>query len=500
MDKARHILSLDQGTTSSRAIVFDGAGNACGMSQREFQQIYPRPGWVEHDPEDIWESQRASAAGAMAAYGGRVEAIGITNQRETAIVWERDTGRPICNAIVWQCRRTAKLCEELAAQGLNPYIQAHTGLTIDAYFSATKLKWILDSVPGSRERAERGELLFGTVDTWLIWKLTGGRVHVTDYTNASRTMLFDIHRLCWDEELCRRLDIPTAMLPKAVPSSGCCGYVAEGIPGLEALAGAPIAGIAGDQQAALVGQACFSRGEAKCTYGTGCFLMMNVGEKPILSSNGLITTIAYALEDSIAYALEGSVFNGGSVIQWLRDDLGVIASAPEVDALAAIVPHSNGVYMVPAFTGLGAPYWDMYARGTILGLTRGTGKGHIARAALESIAYQVADVIQAMERDSGHALSELRADGGASRSNLLMQFQSDLLSCAINRPQNVETTAFGAAILAGLAVGIYGGLEEIRGIWRSERQFTPALGGEESARLQRGWKRAVERALAWEEE
>ena len=457
----KYVLALDQGTTSSRAILFDKAGGIHGTAQLEFKQYYPHDGWVEHDPMEILRSQKLAITAAMehGEIGAeRIAAIGITNQRETTVVWEKATGKPVYNAIVWQCRRTAEICEKLIADGLSDYVTEHTGLLIDAYFSATKIKWILDNVEGAREKAERGELLFGTIDTWLIWWLTGGRVHATDYSNASRTMLFDIDKLIWDERIMQALDIPMSMMPQAMPSSGDFGCVAPGIPGLESLAGIPISGVAGDQQAALFGQACFSKGQAKNTYGTGCFLMMNTGESSMRSRNGLVSTIAWGLDGKVEYALEGSVFNGGSVIKWLRDGLGIIKSAPEVNILAESVKDSGGVLLVPAFTGLGAPYWDMYARGTMVGITRGTTAAHIARAVLDSIAYQVKDLISAMEDDVGFRLSELRVDGGASVSNILMQTQSDMLGVAINRPMVVETTALGAAYLAGLAVGFFAAL------------------------------------------
>nr|WP_326126049.1 glycerol kinase GlpK [uncultured Oscillibacter sp.] len=493
----QYVAALDQGTTSSRCILFDRAQNIVGMAQKEFTQIYPRPGWVEHDPMEIYSSQYGVLNEVLAQTGvpaEEVAAIGITNQRETTVVWDRETGRPVCNAIVWQCRRTAPLCEELKRDAdFADYVRSRTGLLIDAYFSATKIRWILDHVPGAREGAESGRLLFGTVDSWLIWKLTGGRVHVTDRTNASRTMLYDIEHLRWDEEICRRLDIPIAMLPEVRSSSEVYGTV--NIQGVEV----PIAGIAGDQQAALFGQACFDAGEAKNTYGTGCFLLMNTGEKLVRSQNGLVTTIAAGVGGSVQYALEGSVFVGGAVIQWLRDELRLIPSAADSEHFARSVPDSGGVYVVPAFTGLGAPHWDMYARGAILGLTRGTGREHIIRAALESIAYQTGDVLSAMEEDTGIRLRELRADGGASANDFLMQFQADIVGGTILRPVVRETTALGAAYLAGLAVGVWGGLEEIRSQWTLDRRFDPAISREERERLRRGWARAVERAKGWEE-
>ena len=457
MSDRPYVLALDQGTTSSRCILFDRQQNIVGLAQREFGQHYPKPGWVEHDPMEIYSSQYSVLTEVLAQSGvdpAQVAAIGITNQRETTIVWDRETGRPVYNAIVWQCRRTAALCEELKADDeLTSYIREHTGLLPDAYFSATKLKWVLDHVEGARERARRGELLFGTVDSWLIWKLTGGRVHVTDYTNASRTMLFDIQRLCWDEHICRTLDIPMEMLPQVRDSSAVYGTV--NLQGVEV----PIAGIAGDQQAALFGQACFSPGEAKNTYGTGCFLLMNTGRELCRSRNGLLTTIAVGLNGSVQYALEGSVFVGGAVIQWVRDELRFFSESRDAEYYAQKVPDTGGVYLVPAFTGLGAPYWDMYARGCLVGLTRGTTREHIIRAAQESIAYQSWDLVRAMEQDTGLPLAELRVDGGASRDRFLMQFQADILDKPVRRPMIRETTALGAAYLAGLAVGVWDSLD-----------------------------------------
>ena len=492
----QYVAALDQGTTSSRCVLFDRAQNIVGMAQKEFTQVYPQPGWVEHDPMEIYSSQYGVLNEALAQAGiptAEVAAIGITNQRETTVVWDRETGRPVCNAIVWQCRRTAALCEELKKDGaFADYVRRRTGLLIDAYFSATKIRWILDNVPGAREGAERGRLLFGTVDSWLIWKLTGGRVHVTDCTNASRTMLYDIENLRWDEEICRRLDIPMGMLPEVRSSSEVYGTV--NIQGVEV----PIAGIAGDQQAALFGQACFAAGEAKNTYGTGCFLLMNTGEKLVRSRNGLVTTIAAGLEGKVQYALEGSVFVGGAVIQWLRDELRLITEAADSEYFARKVPDSGGVYVVPAFTGLGAPHWDMYARGAILGLTRGAGRDHIIRAALESIAYQTGDVLSAMEEDIGIRLRELRVDGGASANDFLMQFQADVVGGAILRPVIRETTALGAAYLAGLAAGVWRSREEIRGQWTLERRFDPGISQAERDLLRQGWTRAVDRAKGWE--
>ncbi len=499
----KYVLALDQGTTSSRAIVFDKGGKIVAKAQQGFTQIYPKPGWVEHDPLEIWDTQRAVAAQALKESGlaGDVAGIGITNQRETTIVWEKATGKPIHNAIVWQCRRTADICDALIREhhGVSELVAEKTGLLIDAYFSGTKIKWLLDNVPGARERAERGELLFGTVETWLIWKLTGGKAHVTDYSNASRTMLFNIHTLAWDEELCRLLNIPTCMLPKPVGNSETYGVVAEGIEGLEALAGVPVCGAAGDQQSALFGQGCFERGQAKNTYGTGCFTLMNVGGKPVRSRAGLVTSVAWSVGGKTTYALEGSVFNAGSAIQWLRDEMKLIDSAPECDTLAESVPDTGGVYLVPAFTGLGAPYWDMYARGCVVGMTRGTSRAHFARAVLESIAYQVTDLMTAMRQDAGCEISILRVDGGASVSDLMMQFQADLLRTPVDRPAMVETTAFGAAALAGLAAGLWKDMDEVRSVRESARVFTPQREQYECEELYRGWKRAVNCACGWVE-
>ena len=490
----QYLLALDQGTTSSRAILFDRAQQIMGVCQAEYPQIYPHAGWVEHDPMEIWSSQYSVMMEVLAKYNvspEEIAAIGITNQRETTIVWDKATGEPVYNAIVWQCRRTAPICEQLRAQGMTDYIRETTGLLLDAYFSGTKLKWILDHVPGARARAARGELLFGTVDSWLVWKLTGGRVHVTDYTNASRTMLYNIRKLDWDDTILAALDIPRAMLPEVRPSSAVYGHTNIG--GVEI----PIAGIAGDQQAALFGQACFAPGEAKNTYGTGCFLLMNVGTEPVLSRSGLLTTIAASTGSEIQYALEGSVFVGGAVVQWLRDSLHLISTAAETEQLAASVENNGGVYIVPAFTGLGAPHWDMYARGTIVGLTRGTGREHIVRAALESIAYQVADVVRAMEADTGIPLRDLRVDGGASANNFLMQFQADILGAETIRPVIRETTALGAACLAGLAVGYFDSPEAIRRGWTEDRRFTPQMAEETRSRCRRNWERAVSRAARW---
>ena len=491
-----YVLALDQGTTSSRAILFDKNGSIAGKGQHTFPQYYPKQGWVEHDPEEIWETQRQAAAGAINSVPeARVLGIGVTNQRETTIVWDKNTGKPVYHAIVWQCRRTAALCEELKAAGLGQRIRQSTGLLIDAYFSATKIRWILDNVPGARERAERGELLFGTVETWLIWRLTGE--HVTDHSNASRTMLFDIHRMTWDEELCRILQIPLSMLPRTVGNSEIYGYVKPGIRGLERLAGVPVCGAAGDQQAALFGQACFTPGQAKNTYGTGCFTLMNIGPTPVESKAGLVTSVGWTLRGETSYVLEGSVFNAGSTIQWLRDELELVDSAPECDRLAETVPDSGGIVVVPAFTGLGAPYWDMYARGAILGITRGTKRAHVARAVLESIAFQVTDLMRAMQRDAGCEITTLRVDGGASVSDLLMQMQSDLLRIGVDRPVMVETTAFGAAALAGLSCGMWESLEELSALRRSQRLFLPQRREEDCEQEYALWQRAVGRAGGW---
>ena len=488
----KYILTLDQGTTSSRAILFDRRQNIVGTAQKEFTQIYPQPGWVEHNAVEIYSSIAAVTAEVIARCGVDAEeiaAVGITNQRETTVVWDRDTGIPVCNAIVWQCRRTAELCEEIKRDGaLADYIRQNTGLLPDAYFSATKIKWILDTVPGARRLAEQGRLLFGTVDTWLIWKLTGGKVHATDYSNASRTMLFNIRSLRWDERICRALDIPMDMLPQVCASSSHFGEMELNGKSV------PICGVAGDQQASLFGQACFDKGQAKNTYGTGCFLLMNTGTDCVESRNGLVTTLA-ATTGEVHYALEGSVFVGGAVIQWLRDELGLIRDAADSEYFARKVPDTGGVYLVPAFTGLGAPYWDMYARGTMVGLTRGTKREHIVRAALESIAYQSADLMAAMERDIGVPLSELRTDGGASANNFLMQFQADILDRRVCRSAVQETTALGAAYLAGLYTGFWSGLDELRAAWRADRVFSPET---DDAARQRGldmWHDAVQRSM-----
>ena len=497
----QHVIALDQGTTSSRAIVFDERGRIVSVSQQPFNQIYPKPGWVEHDPMAILYTQMGALTEAFRSSGLSVKdiaALGITNQRETTIVWEKDTGRPVYNAIVWQCRRTASLCEQLAAEGREEMIREKTGLLIDAYFSGTKIRWILDNVPGTRERAERGELLFGTVDTWLIWNLTGGKVHVTDYSNASRTMLFNIHTLSWDEDLCRMLDIPMCMLPTPVPNSCEYGRVDAHFPGLDELAGLPICGAAGDQQAALLGQGCIHPGEAKNTYGTGCFTMMNTGEAVPVSTHGLLSCVAWNIGGKTNYCLEGSVFNAGSTVQWMRDELHLIRSADETQAMAESVPDNGGVYLVSAFTGLGAPHWDMYARGTIVGLTRGASREHLVRAGLEGIAYQVKDMIDAMEQDSGAPMQILRVDGGASVNRFLMQFQSDILRCPIDRPAMVETTALGAAFLAGLCSGVWNSIDDITKIRESEHVFHPKMAQETAAEYCAHWRRAVERAKAWE--
>jgi glycerol kinase len=495
-----YVIALDQGTTSSRAIVFDRQGAVVSVAQYPFRQIYPKPGWVEHDPMDILGSQLQALRDAVEMSGvsaGEIAGIGITNQRETTIVWDKTTGKPVYNAIVWQCRRTAGECDALSAEGMGAYVRDKTGLLIDAYFSGTKIKWILDNVPGARERAERGELLFGNVDTWLIWNLTGGRSHTTDYSNASRTMLFDIDALRWDERLCETLGVPLCMLPRSLPSAVEYGRVAPGIKGAEGVCGVPICGSAGDQAAALLGQACTEIGQAKNTFGTGCFALMNTGEKSVRSVSGLLTSVAWSLGGKTTYALEGSVFNAGSSIQWLRDELHMLDSAAESEPLALSVPDNGGVYMVSAFTGLGAPRWDMYARGAIVGLTRGSTRAHIVRAALEGIAYQVKDLLDAMEKDAGAQLSVLRVDGGASVSNFLMQFQADILRRPIDRPRMVETTAFGAAFLAGLSAGIWTDLRELSAIRASERVFQPAMPEEEAALYHARWLKAVERSRNW---
>ena len=495
----KYIMALDAGTTSNRCILFNEKGEMCSVAQREFHQHFPKPGWVEHDADEIWASMLGVAVEAMSMIGAAAEniaAIGITNQRETAIVWDKNTGEPVYHAIVWQCRRTARYCDLLKERGLTDSFRKKTGLVIDAYFSATKIRWILDHVPGARERAERGELLFGTVETWLIWKLTKGAVHVTDYSNASRTMLFNINTLEWDRDILEVLDIPESMLPEVKPSScvyGCTDPSFFGGP-------IPIAGAAGDQQSALFGQTCFHPGEAKNTYGTGCFLLMNTGERPVFSENGLVTTIAWGIDGKVTYALEGSIFVAGAAIQWLRDEMRLIDSSEDSEYMAKKVSDTNGCYVVPAFTGLGAPYWDQYARGTIVGITRGVNKYHIIRATLESIAYQVNDVLVAMEADSGIRLEALKADGGASANGFLMQTQADIIGAPVNRPRCVETTAMGAAYLAGLAVGYWSGPEDIRKNWAVDRTFEPAISGEERAGKLKGWKKAVKYAYGWAKE
>ena len=500
MEMNQYIMALDAGTTSSRCILFDKKGNICSVAQREFEQIYPHPGWVEHNPMDIWSSQISVAAEAMGKIGAGAEniaAIGITNQRETTIVWDKATGQPVYNAIVWQCRRTSDMIGELTADGFGDVICERTGLIPDPYFSATKLRWILDHVEGARERAERGELLFGTVDTWLIWKMTAGQVHVTDYTNASRTMLYDIHSLCWDQEILKRLRIPDCMLPEVVPSSAIYGRTKDCMIG----EGIPICGAAGDQQSALFGQCCFSEGEVKNTYGTGCFLLMNTGDQAVASENGLLTTIAVGLAPGkVQYALEGSVFIAGAAIQWLRDEQRMIKNAADTEEYCLRTPDTGGVYVVPAFTGLGAPYWNPEARGTIVGLTRGSAKEHLIRATVESLAYQTADVLTAMEKDSGLKIKHLKVDGGASANNFLMQFQSDILHAEVIRPQCVETTAMGAAFLAGLAVGYWKNKDDVKQNWALGHSFRPQMPEGERQQLLSGWKKAVGAAIAWTHE
>ncbi|MBP2028508.1 glycerol kinase [Acetoanaerobium pronyense] len=496
----KYILALDQGTTSSRAIIFNKDGEVLGTSQSEFTQIYPKPGWVEHDPMEIWGTQSGAARQVIEKVGVRTDeiaAIGITNQRETTIVWDKSTGRPIYNAIVWQCRRTAQICDDLKEKGLEDKVKEKTGLVIDAYFSGTKIKWILDNVEGAKEKAKKGELLFGNVDTWLIWNLTRGKVHVTDYSNASRTMLFNIKDLKWDEELLKELDIPSSMLPSVKPSSYIYGYTDKGTFGGAEI---PISGDAGDQQAALFGQLCFEPGTAKNTYGTGCFMLMNTGEKLIKSQNGLLTTIAWGIGDRVEYALEGSIFIAGAAIQWLRDELRLVYDAAQSEYYANLVEDTDGVYLVPAFTGLGAPYWDMYARGGIFGITRGTKREHIVRATLESIAYQTRDVLEAMQEDSGIKLKDLKVDGGASINDFLMKFQSDILCVPVRRPKVLETTALGAAYLAGLAVGFWKDQDEIKERWTLDEEFTNCMNDEKREKLYKGWKKAVKRSMEWEKE
>lgn len=501
---AKYVLALDQGTTSSRAILFDKKGTIAAKAQYEFKQIYPQQGWVEHDPMEILYTQMQAVASVLNipeldVKTEDIASIGITNQRETTIVWDRATGKPVYNAIVWQCRRTAELCEQLIADGHEEYINKTTGLVVDAYFSGTKIKWILDNVPGARALAESGQLMFGTVETWLIWNMTGGDVHVTDYSNASRTMLFNVDTLTWDEKLCDILDIPMSILPMPVQSSEVYGYAAKGITGLEGLHGIPISGAIGDQPAALFGQACFKEGQAKNTYGTGCFLLMNTGEKRIQSTCNLLSGVAWGVDGKVEYALEGSAFNAGSVIKWLRDELHMIDTAKRADELAESVEDANGAFFVPAFTGLGAPYWDMYARGTMVGLTRGVNRAHFARAVLESITFQVTDLIEAMQVDADMKIQDLHVDGGASVSNIMMQIQSNLIRAKVNRPKTVETTALGAAYLAGLAVGFWKNKEEIMAIREVDRVFEPEMPEEKRDEIYRQWKRAVERAKGWVE-
>ena len=493
---AKYVMALDAGTTSNRCILFNEKGEICSVAQKEFTQYFPKPGWVEHDADEIWSTQLGVAVEAMSKIGASAEdiaAIGITNQRETAIVWDKKTGEPVYHAIVWQCRRTAQYCDELKEQGYTEFVRQKTGLIIDAYFSGTKIKWILDHVEGAREKAERGELLFGTVETWLIWKLTKGRVHVTDYSNASRTMLFNINTLRWDEELLDLLGIPASMLPQAKPSSCIYGETDPSYFG----GSIPIGGAAGDQQSALFGQTCFGAGEAKNTYGTGCFLLMNTGEKPVFSEHGLVTTVAWGIDGKVNYALEGSIFVAGAAIQWLRDEMKLIDSAVDSEYMAQKVKDTNGCYVVPAFTGLGAPHWDQYARGTIVGITRGVNKYHIIRATLESLAYQVGDVLKAMEADSGISLSALKVDGGASANNFLIQTQADLINAPVERPQCIETTAMGAAYLAGLAAGYWKDKDDVIKNWAIDRTFTPSISEEERKKKIKGWDKAVTYAYNW---
>ena len=489
-----YVIALDQGTSSSRAIVFDHNGTACAVCDREFTQHFPKPGWVEHNPMEIWSSELSvlnEAIASLGLTGGRIAAVGITNQRETTVVWDAESGKPVYNAIVWQDRRTSEYCDSLKQRGLTDMIRRKTGLIIDAYFSGTKIKWILDNVPGAKEKARQGKLRFGTIDSWLVWNLTGGRIHVTDVTNASRTMLFNINELKWDKEMLELLDIPESMLPEVRSSSEIYGYTY-----LLGDAAVPVAGIAGDQQAALFGQMCTEEGDVKSTYGTGCFLLMNTGDKPVWSDNELLTTVAWKIGDTVNYALEGSVFVAGSVVQWLRDGLGIIKSSSEVEALAASVPDNGGVYFVPALTGLGAPYWDQYAKGSITGITRGTTAAHIARAALEGIAFQTMDIVEAMQKDAGVRLSGLKVDGGASRNNLMMQFQADILDTNVIRPKMTETTALGAAYLAGLAVGFWKNVDEICNQWQSDRVFAPSAPREYTDSVKAGWASAVSRTLS----
>ena len=496
---SKYVMALDAGTTSNRCIIFNEKGEMCSVAQKEFTQYFPKPGWVEHDANEIWSSQLGVAVEAMAKLGigaDDIAAIGITNQRETTVVWDKSTGEPVYHAIVWQCRRTSEYCDTLKDKGLTDKFREKTGLIIDAYFSGTKLKWILDNVEGVRERAEKGELLFGTVETWLIWKLTKGKSHVTDYSNASRTLLFNIKDLTWDKEILEELNIPECMLPEPKPSSCIYGYSDASFFGKEI----PIAGAAGDQQAALFGQTCFNPGEAKNTYGTGCFMLMNTGETPVYSKNGLVTTIAWGLDGKVNYALEGSIFVAGASIQWLRDELRIIDSAPDSEYMAKKVKDTNGCYVVPAFTGLGAPHWDQYARGTIVGLTRGVNKYHIIRATLESIGYQVNDVLHAMKADSGIDLAALKVDGGASANDFLMQFQSDIINAPVKRPSCVETTAMGAAYLAGLAVGYWNSKEDVIKNWAIDKVFSPIMGEDERERKIKGWNKAVKYSFGWAKE
>ncbi len=498
--KKKYIMALDQGTTSSRAILFNHSGEIVQVAQQEFEQIYPKAGWVEHDPMEIWGTQMGVTRQVLESAGVRpyeVAAMGIANQRETTVVWDKNTGKPIYNAIVWQCRRTAPIVDELKRRGLDDYIKGTTGLVPDPYFSGTKLKWILDNVKDARKRAEAGELLFGTIDTWLVWNLTRGKVHVTDYSNASRTMLFNIHTLDWDDRLLKELNIPRSVLPDPRPSSEVYGVTD---PHTFGGAEIPIAGMAGDQQAALFGQTCYREGMTKNTYGTGCFMLMNTGENPVKSQNGLLTTIAWGIDGKVDYALEGSIFIGGALIQWLRDELRLIVDAADTEYFASKVDDTGGVYIVPAFAGLGAPYWDMYARGTIVGITRGTNRNHLIRAALEAIAYQTKDVLEAMQEDAGLELRELRVDGGASANSFLLQFQADLLGVPVYRPKIIETTALGAAYLAGLAVGFWENRDEIANEWGVDRKFMSAMDEELMEKLYRGWKKAVGRSLNWAEE
>ncbi|WP_434643405.1 glycerol kinase GlpK [Thermoanaerobacterium thermosaccharolyticum] len=495
---AKYIMALDQGTTSSRAIIFDHSGNIVSSINKEFTQIYPNPGWVEHDPMEILDSQIEVAKAVLEKTGIKAEdiaAIGIANQRETTVVWDKNTGKPVYNAIVWQCRRTAPICDEIKNSGFDKKISEKTGLIVDAYFSGTKIKWILDNVEGVRERAENGDLYFGNIDSWLIWNLTGGKAHVTDYSNASRTMLFNIYELKWDKDILEYLGIPESMLPDVKPSSYVYGYTDKSIFGVEI----PIAGDAGDQQAALFGQTCYDKGMAKNTYGTGCFMLMNTGEKAVPSKNGLLTTIAWGIDDKVEYALEGSIFIAGAAIQWLRDELKIIENSPQSEEYALKVSDTNGVYVVPAFVGLGAPYWDMYARGAILGITRGVKREHIIRATLESLAYQTRDVLEAMQEDSGIKLSALKVDGGASTNNFLMQFQSDILGVTVDRPTVIETTALGASYLAGIATGFWNGREEVAKNWGVDRHFEPNMDIKTREKLYAGWKKAVERSKNWAE-